>query len=49
MKDGSEGEQEAEFIEINKQTAKKGKSQSERTEELLKMMDESGIAILDVR
>ena len=48
MKDGSEGEQEAEFIEIDNQKAIKGKSQSERTEELRKMMDESGIAILDV-
>ncbi len=49
MKDGSEGEQEAEFIETNNQTATQGKSQSERTEELRKMMDESGIEILDVR
>lgn len=49
MKDSSEGEQEAEFVESNNQTAIKGKSQSERTEELLKMMDESGIAIIDVR
>ena len=49
MKDSSEGEQEAEFTETNKRNAIKSKSQSERTEELLKMMDESGIAILDVR
>ena len=48
MKDGSEGEQEAEFIETN-QNAIKGKSQSERTEELRKMMDEPGTATLDVR
>lgn len=49
MKDSSEGEQEAEFIETNNQNAIKGKSQTERTEELRKMMDESGIAILNVR
>ena len=49
MKDASEGEQEAEFIEPSNQNTIKGKTQSERTEELRKMMDESGIAILDVR
>ena len=49
MKDSSEGEQEAEFTETNKQNAIKSESQSERTEKLLKMMDESGIAIIDVR
>ena len=48
MKDGSEAEQEAEFIETN-QNVIKGKSQSERKEELRKMMDESGTATLDVR
>ena len=49
MKDSSEGEQEAEFTGTNKQNAIKSKSQSERTEELRRMMDESGIAIIDVR
>ena len=48
MKDASEGEQEAEFIEPSNQNTIKGKTQSERTEELRKMMDESGIAILDM-
>ncbi|KAK0512148.1 hypothetical protein JMJ35_005276 [Cladonia borealis] len=41
MKDSSEGEQEAEFTETNKQNAIRSKSQSERTQELRKMMDES--------
>ena len=49
MKDASDGEQEAEFLETNNQNTIKGKTQSERTEELRKMMDESGIAILDMR
>ena len=49
MKDSSEGEQEAEFTETNKQNTIKSKSQLERTKELLKMMDESGIAYIDVR
>ena len=48
MKDTSEDEQEAEFIEPSNQKTVKGKTQSERTEELRKMMDESGIAILDI-
>lgn len=46
MKDASEGEQEAEFPETNNQNTIRGKTQSERTEQLRKMMDESGIAIL---
>ena len=49
MKDSSEGEQEAEYVESNNQNAIKGKSKSERTEELRKMMDDSGIAIIDMR
>ena len=46
MKDASEGEQEAEFPETDNQNTIKGKTQSERKEQLRKMMDESGIAIL---
>ena len=48
MEDASEGEQEAGFPEIDNQNTIKGKTQSERTEQLRKMMDESGIAILDM-
>lgn len=47
MKDVSDGEQEAEFLETNNQNTIKGKTKSEREEELRKMMDEPGTATLD--
>lgn len=48
MKDASESEQEAEFPETDNQNTIKGKTRAVRTEQLRKMMDESGIAILDM-